>query len=127
MKKMLLLLSIYFATSGLLFSQIFVLPGEGTLRQALVDAVDGDVFQLVAGETYVETGYGEFANIIEKSITIEVDGDGSQKAIVQMQTEREEDETIVFFDVGDQGSLTLRGIEFDGAVGGGVPSVMSIL
>lgn len=118
MKKMLLFLCIFLAMSGFLFSQIFVSPGEGTLHQALDGAMDGDVYQLVAGETYIETGYGEFANIVEKSITIEVEGDGSQKAILQMQTEREEDETIVFFNVGDQGSLILRGIEFDGTANG---------
>jgi len=119
MKRMLLMLGIFCALSGFLFAQIFVPPGNGTLHQALAGAVDGDIFQLVAGGEYVESGYPEFGDIIEKDITIEVEGDGSQKAVVKMQTEREEeDDTIVFFNVGDQGSLTLRGIEFDGATSG---------
>lgn len=118
MRKMLLFSCVMFVASGWLYSQIFVQPGEGTLHQALADASDGDVYQLAAGETYIETGYEEFADIIGKSITIEVEGDGSEKAIVKMQTEREEDETFVFFNLGDQGSVTLRGIEFDGELNG---------
>ncbi|MCK4297487.1 MAG: hypothetical protein KAX28_12635 [Candidatus Marinimicrobia bacterium] len=35
-----------------------------------------------------------------------------------MQTEREEDETIVFFNVGEQRSLTLGGLEMDGCIDG---------
>jgi len=35
-----------------------------------------------------------------------------------MQTEREEDETFVYFNLGDGGSVTLRGIEFDGELDG---------
>ncbi|HDP67470.1 MAG TPA: DUF5123 domain-containing protein [Candidatus Marinimicrobia bacterium] len=116
MKKMLLCMSVLFMTGNLLYSQIFVPPGDGTLHQALAGAEDGDVFQLAAGQTYTESGYTEFGDIVEMDVTIEVDGDGSEKAIVKMETEREGDETITFFNVGDQASLTLRGIEFDGAL-----------
>ncbi len=118
MKKMLLFLGVFVMMSSMLFSQTYVAPGDGTLHAAIEAAVDGEVLQLVPGAEYSESGWGEFGTITGKSITIEVEGDGSEKAIVKMQTEREEDETIVFFYLGEQGSLTLRGLEFDGALDG---------
>jgi hypothetical protein len=116
MRKLVLLIFVVFMVNAFLYSQIFVLPGEGTLHQALENAEDGDVFHLLEGETYSENEFTEFASIVNMDITIEVQGNGSQKAIVKMQTER--DKSIAFFYVGDQGSLTLRGIEFDGGIDG---------
>jgi len=118
MKKMVLFFCVLVMAGSMLFSQTYVAPGDGTLHAAIEAAVDGEVLQLVPGAEYSESGWGEFGIITGKSITIEVEEGSTERAIVKMQTEREEDETIVFFYVGDQGSLTLRGLELDGALDG---------
>ncbi|MBN2279477.1 MAG: T9SS type A sorting domain-containing protein [Candidatus Marinimicrobia bacterium] len=118
MKKMLqsiMLITLSFIALKPLTGQIFVPPGENTLYQAVMDAYDGDILQLAAGGTYTESAYTEFGTITGKSITIEAEEGASEKPKVIMQTEHEEDESIVFFKVGNAGSLTLKGIEFDGA------------
>ena len=119
MKKCLMILIIV-ALSAMGFAQnvINVAPGEGTLSLALEAAVDGDVFKLIPGAIYTESVKTELATIENKSIIVEVDGDGSQKAIVQMLTPTEDDNSIAGFNLGDQGSLTVRGIEFDGTQNG---------
>lgn len=126
MKRMYALFCLIFILGGYSFSQTYVAPGEGTLSQAITDAVDGDVLQLVAGGVYTESVKFEFGTIVNKNLTIEVDGDGTDKAIVQMKTVPTVDNTTVFFEVGDQASLTLRGIEFDGSVSGN-PSATNLV
>lgn len=122
MRKMLqslAILTILFVLTNVALGQIFVSPGENTLYQALQDSYDGDVFQLVAGGEYIESNYTEIATIIDKNITIEVEGDANEKAIIKLPVEREEDdETLSFFYLGNNSSLTLKGIEFDGSYDG---------
>lgn len=77
MKKMLLFFSVLVMASSMLFSQTPVAPGDGTLHSATEAALDGEVLQLVPGAIYSESGWQEFGTITGKSITIEVEGDGS--------------------------------------------------
>lgn len=117
MRKVLLFFGVLVAVSGLLLSQTYIAPGEGTLSQALADAEDGAVFQLAPGGTYTESTNPEFGIIVGISVTVEVEGEGD-KPILQLLTEPEDDGSTAFFQVGDQGSLTLRGLEFDGSIDG---------
>ncbi len=103
------------------FSQniVTVYPGEGTLTQALTDAQDGDILELVPEGEYTEsTGY-IFGTIVDKNITIDVEGGDAAiaKAILKIQTPPDGESTIRFFEVGDNASLTLRNLEIDGSFG----------
>lgn len=118
MRKLLLCLVVLMSGSGFLFAQIYVPPGEGTLTQAIAAAQDGDVLQLVPDGVYTESTAFAFGTVVNMDLTIEVEGDGSLKAIVQMLTAPSTEADPIFFDVGDQASLTLRGLEFDGALEG---------
>ena len=102
MKKVVLFLAIFFLMNGFLFSQTYVPPGEGTLAQAIAAAQDGDVLQLVPDGVYTESAAFVIGTIENMSITIEVEGDGSVKAIVQMLTPRTAEDEPVFFNLGDR-------------------------
>ena len=116
-----------FAALNLVFGQnvVSVIPGDGMLSLAIADAVDGDILQLVPGALYTESTGTNFGEIINKSITIETEGDGTEKAKVQLITPND-GTTYVFLNLGDQASLTLRGIEFDGSLDG-APSLTNLL
>ena len=116
MKKMLPILVIVVAVGGLAFSQVYVSPGDGTLTAAIAAAQDGDVLQLVPGALYTESTEYNFGTIQNIDLTIEVDGDGSTKPIVQVTKASDSEADAKFFKVGDQASLTLRGLEFDGTL-----------
>ena len=126
MKKQYLLLTfLLFISSSFVYSQIPVLPGEGTLHTALSTANDGDVFLLIPGAEYTESVEHEFATI-DKTITIQMDGEpSSPKPILRMLTSTAEGVTLFFF-IADGGSLTLNGLEFDGNLNS-VPSVSYLL
>jgi len=114
MNKLLLILLTLGLAGTVLMAQTFVTPGNGTLYSSLEEAEDGDVLQLVPGGTYTESNNFEFGTLVNRNITIEVEGDGSVKAIIKMLTPATVDDTPNFFLVGDNASLTLRGLEFDG-------------
>jgi len=116
MKKMLLLLCVLAAFSSLLISQTYVAPGEGTLYQAIESAVDGEVLQLVPGGLYTEATNDKFGTIQNKSITIEAESEDGEKPILQLLTTATDDDNVVFFSLGEQGSLTLKGLECDGSL-----------
>jgi len=109
------MLTILFLLIGLvsiLSSQTYVTPGEGTLSEALAAAQDGDVLLLVPDAEYTETALSVLGTIVNKSLTISVDGEG--KSIVRMLKDLSSDSTGIFFRLGDQSSLNLNGLEFDG-------------
>jgi hypothetical protein len=114
MNKPLLFLTVFMMLASTAFSQTFVSPGEGTLYSALEEAEDGDVLQLVPDALYTESTNFEFGTLVNRNITIEVEGDGSVKAKLQILTPATDESTPVFFEVGDAASLTLKGLEFDG-------------
>ena len=116
MRKLLLCLFV-FAFGGSLIGQIYVPPGDGTLRNAIAAAVDGDVLQLAPGGLYTESTEYNFGIIQDIDLTIEVDGEGA-KPVVQVTKASDNDADAKFFKLGDQASLTLRGIEFDGTLNG---------
>ncbi|HNW60404.1 MAG TPA: DUF4957 domain-containing protein [bacterium] len=119
MKKVLLIVVSLIALTSLAFSQnyIDVAPGEGMLSAALAAAADGDVLRLVPGAEYTESVLKTVGTIVDKKIAIVADGDGSVKPIIKIFTDPAEG-TCQFFQVGNNGSLLLAGLEFDGAVNG---------
>ena len=113
MKRRLLILFFVMSLAGLLNAQTFVAPGEGTLSAAISEAQDGDVLELVAGGEYTESALSKLGTIVNKSLTIRVDGE--EKAIVRMlKSDLTADSAGVFFRLGNQASLILNGLELDG-------------
>jgi len=114
MRNFLILGIVTVLLSGGAYAQNFVpvIPGEGTLSQAIADAQDGDVLLLVPDAEYTETAASKLGTLVNKSLTITVDGEG--RAIVRMLRDLEPDTAGVFFRLGDQASLTLNGLELDG-------------
>jgi hypothetical protein len=99
------------------FSQTLVQPGDGTLSAAIEQANDGDVLQLVPGGEYTESTNSSFGTL-HKAITIElVDPTDANRAILT-ETINDGTSTPNFFFIGDSGSITLSGIEFDGSQNG---------
>lgn len=116
-KNLQIIFILIFLISSVTLGQTFVNPGDGTLSEAIAAAADGDVLLLAAGETYTETTGSNFG-ILTVGLTIEVDGDEtSSKPLVQVLNS---DELLdnKFFYLANGSSLTLRGIEFDGAIDG---------
>ncbi len=128
MKKNLLMLFIFVMLGSLVYAQnkVPVAPGEGTLSQAIASAQNGDILQLIPDALYTESTSFNFGTLKEKSITIEVDGDGSTKAKVQVLTAPTDDSNTAFFYLADKSSITLRGLELDGSLNG-VPSASSLV
>ena len=114
-----------FIVSGI--SQTLVYPGDGTLYSAIEEAEDGDVLQLIAGGLYTESNNTEFGTLTNKSLTIEIEEESEDLPILQIITTPSVDNTPVFFEVGDQVSLTLRGIEFDGTWDGSTPGTNTLI
>ena len=77
MKKMILFLLSTLIFANLSSAQVVtsVVPGEGTLSQAIANAVDGEVLELVPEGEYTESSAYVFGTIVDKSITIDVEGD----------------------------------------------------
>ncbi|OPZ71512.1 MAG: hypothetical protein BWY83_01118 [bacterium ADurb.Bin478] len=119
MKKLLWIAAGLIALAGLAFGQNFVdvAPGDGTLSAALAAANDGDVLRLIPGAEYTESVNKTIATVAEKRIAVVADGDGSLKPVVKILTDPGEG-TCQFFQVGNNGSLLLMGLELDGAVDG---------
>lgn len=114
MKKIVSIILVMMVTS--LVAQTSVVPGEGTLTTAIAAAADGDVLLLSPGAEYTESTESDFGTISGKTITIEVDGDGTELAVVKMLTQRDTETTPEFFVLEDSAGLILRGIEFDGGM-----------
>ncbi len=112
MTKKLATLFLLTGLTGLLYSQTYVSPGEGTLSAAIAAAQDGDVLLLVPEAEYTETALSVLGTVVGKTLTIDVDGEG--KSIVRMLKNLPTDSAGVFFRVGDQASLYLNNLELDG-------------
>ncbi len=116
-KRLLLSMLSVLLISVLSFAQTLVQPGDGTLSQAIADAQDGDVLQLVPGGEYTESTLFTLAEI-HKAITIELlDPTSTDRAIVSI-TSNDGSSTPNFFSIGDSGSISLDNIEFDGSQNG---------
>lgn len=118
MKKVIILSTLAMFISTALGSQISVPVGDGMLYAAIEFAADGDELLLIPGGVYTESTQFEFGTLVGKNLTIRVDGDGSEKAIVRMLTPGDGESTPVFFEVGHESGLYLNGIEFDGSQNG---------
>jgi len=118
MKKAILLTTMIIGIFGNASAQIqwYVPVGEGMLYAAIEFAQDGEELLLVPGGVYTESVEFELGTLVGKNISILVDGDGSEKAIVQLLTPATEESTPVFFEIGHEAGITLRGIEFDGSL-----------
>ena len=112
-KHLLLLLSLFLATA--LVAQTYVAPGDGTLSQAITDAADGDILELVPGGEYTESSAYTFGTIVDKSLTIDVESTEEEpdKAKLQILTPPDGENTIRLFEVGDNASLILRNLKLD--------------
>ena len=118
MKKMCVLFSVLLLC-GYTFAQTLVQPGDGTLSDAIQQASDGDVLQLVPGAEYSESTQFSFGTI-HKAITIElVDPTSTDKAILT-ETADDGNSTPNFFSIGDSGAITISGVEIDGSQGGSI-------
>lgn len=115
MKKIMLLTALMAAMFNTVSAQIDVPVGDGMLYAAIEYASDGDELLLIPGGIYTESTQFEFGTLVGKNLTIRVDGDGSEKAIVRMLTPADAESTPVFFEVGHESGLYLNGIEFDGS------------
>ncbi|HQG46332.1 MAG TPA: DUF4957 domain-containing protein, partial [bacterium] len=117
MRKLLWIAVGLIALAGMAFGQNYVdvTPGDGTLSAALAAANDSDVFRLIPGAEYTESVNKTLGTVVDKRIAIVADGDGSIKPVVKILTDPAEG-TCQFFQVGNNGSLLLAGLEFDGAV-----------
>ncbi len=111
------LVLVLFLISSVVFAQTYVPPGDGTLSQAIFDAQDGDVLELVPEGEYTESTNNEFGTIVDKSLTIQVEGEDPLQAKLQLLVSNA-DVTPIFFLVGDNASLTLRDLEIDGSLDG---------
>ena len=126
MKKAMISMGVYLLLMTAGWAQIYVPVGEGMLYDAIEFASDGDEILLIPGGVYTESSQSELGTLVDKHLTIGVDGDGSEKAVVQLLTPATEESIPVFFEVGNNSSLTLRDIEFDGGLSG-VPNVGSLV
>ncbi len=118
MKKMCVLFSVLLLC-GYTFAQTLVQPGDGTLSDAIQQASDGDVLQLVPGAEYSESTQFSFGTI-HKALTIElVDPTSTDKAILT-ETADDGNSTPNFFSIGDSGAITISGVEIDGSQGGSI-------
>ncbi len=119
MRRLLQLAAITILIAGVnLYSQTLVQPGDGTLTQAITDAKDGDVLQLVPGGQYTESTVFDYGTI-HKAITIEtLDPTSTDYPVVTETANDGGTSTPNFFFVGDSGSITINGIEFDGSQNG---------
>ncbi len=114
MKRLTIILCILFASS-FSFGQTFVNPGDGTLSEAIANAADGDILQLVPGSEYTESTNTSFGTLNGKGLTIEVpDAEAMGMAVVKINTA----DPGQFLSLEDGSYLTLDGIEFDGSQGG---------
>jgi len=118
MKRALIIITLIAGIVGTTSAQIYVPIGEGMLYAAIEFASDGDELLLIPGGIYTESTQFELGTLVDKNLTIAVDGDGSEKAIVQLLTPATEDSEPVFFEVGNGSGVFLKGIEFDGSLNG---------
>ncbi len=119
MKKQIL----FFSVVVMLFAhfavaQTYVPPGDGTLSQAITDAQSGDVLELVPEGLYTETTNNNFGTLVDKNITIKVEGENPLPAKLQLLSQASAENTPIFFLVGNNVSLTIRDLEIDGSLNG---------
>ena len=119
MRRLLLLAAFLFFAAGVnIYSQTMVNPGDGTLSTAIAAANSGDVLQLVPGAEYTESTLFNLGTL-HKAITIELaDPTATQKAVVKVLASDGGTTVPNFFMIGDSGSISLSGIEFDGTQNG---------
>jgi len=109
-----LLLPAMLLLTGILAAQTYVPPGDGTLSQAIADAFDGDVLELAPGGLYTESVAYFMGTIIDKEITIMVEGENPEKAVLQILTPPDGITSSSIFRMGNNSSLTLRHLDLDG-------------
>ncbi|MBN1153820.1 T9SS type A sorting domain-containing protein [candidate division KSB1 bacterium] len=119
MKKQLLFLAITMIfIANFAVAQTYVAPGDGTLSQAIADAQDGDVLELVPEGLYTESVDNTFGTLVNKDLIIKVEGDEPLPAKLQLLSQASGENTPIFFLVGDSASLTLIDLELDGSFNG---------
>jgi hypothetical protein len=95
-------------------SPVHVSPGEGTLEKAIFAALPDDILQLEGGGEYMISSSASSFGKIEIPITIEVDPEATEKAILKLGPDASRTKKYYFFTVGDGANLTLRGLDIHG-------------
>ncbi len=126
MKKKLLILLAILSTGSMLLAQTSVLPGDGTLSAAIAAAADGEILELVPGGLYTESTAYNLGTLVEKGITIQVEGESPEYAKIQILKAPDAENSTIFFELGDGSSITLRNLEFDGLLND-IPTAYSVI
>jgi hypothetical protein len=91
-----------------------VVPGEGTLEEAILSAGSGNILQLEGGGEYLLSASSTSFGKITMPITIEVEPGAAGKAVLKLGPDAPRTKKYYFFTVGDEASLTLRGLDIHG-------------
>lgn len=91
-----------------------VLPGTGTLENAIKSSNSGDILQLTGGTEYFLSASASTFGTIIKPITIRVNPSTSEKAIIRLSPAASPTKKFYFFTVKDGGALTLKGLDIHG-------------
>jgi len=118
MKRLFNVLTALLISAGMMTAQTFVAPGDGTLSAAISAAATGDVLELASGGVYTESLEAELATLVDMELTIRTEAFGTDRAIVTFNTATSEESNVTFFEIGNNASLTVQGIEFDGSLNG---------
>ena len=116
-KNLLHIVFILFLSTQLLVAQqiIEVMPGAGTLENAINNSNAGDVLQLTGGAEYLlSLGKATTFGIIDKTITIQTNQEHAQKAIIRLSPDASPTKKFYFFTIKDGAALTLKGLEIHG-------------
>lgn len=109
-------LALLLSTNLIVAQQIIeVVPGQGTLENAIANSKAGDVLQLNGGAEYLlSTGKATTFGVIDKPITIQNNPAHPQKAIIRLSPDASPTKKFYFFTIKDGGALTLKGVEIHG-------------
>ena len=114
MTRIFLLFAFALAVTSFMNAQTLVFPGDGSLQSAIHDASDGDVLELIAGGEYTLTNDSTYATLIDMNLTIQVEGGTADtKPIIKLGMDPSTT-TNIFFKLGNNSGLVLRGLIFDG-------------
>lgn len=91
-----------------------VLPGIGTLENAISKCNAGDILQLNGGSEYLLSTSVSTFGIIDKPLTIQVKNGSTEKAIIKLAPNASTTKKYYFFTIKDGGALTLSGLDIHG-------------
>ena len=90
-----------------------VLPGNGTLENAIKSSNAGDILQLTGGAEYTLSSSASSFGSINKPLTIQAKT-GSQKAIIKLAPSASTTKKYYYFVINNGAALTLKNLEITG-------------